>query len=765
MPNVHSNDQSYLSVLSMTQLTFHFSPKGLKTIQQVLVTAIICLLLLVIGYTHSIIELRILFFATLLWSCLAIFWIIRKQRSATPFKIPLLIWTGIYALCVAFSLDPRRSAGQMLIMSSIIFLFLFTYDLVAQGWPATIFIQGAFIASTIITLAGLFEFSNWYRHWIQINPGQWLPEITFRPAASNVMAPFNYFTAIFAVSYFFTQKKWLLKMLSFLAGSIALVMLFITSSRGGWLGAAAGLGLLVLLISIREKTRVKRFWTSLKSRPVVMAVLFLFLLAFMFLAGTILYKQAIHPTHGSIFTSRSLFWRIALDVFRNNPLFGQGPLTYGSAFLAGTSVPPDLVWVHAHNSYLNLLAEMGLAGLAGIIILAIPVLSALKQKLFSTLNDPQPIILPVIAFFTAYCVHTFFDSLHMEPAIPWTLAIVLGAALAYQKNGEKELPSIPSRANLWVILPVLAAWVGLWLVLPYHQGVQLANSNQWDAAQEKFTQATRRDPSFALAHQQLALVSSVLADQGKPGDLQTAIQHLRQAIELEPGWALNYANLASLLAATGDWEAAEHAAQEAVRISPRVSLFQMNLAQIAEHNQQTQLAQEAYLAALNLDSSLRDSEFWTATELRQSSLANWQKDHPIAPPVTLAEAQENLRNNPQSSWAYNQLASVQLGLGQVDDAQHLLDNAGLAYSGRASDRIETTWLLAETKALQGDQEAAQKLAAQALENYRAYGLYGPGSFGLLYYAPRMFRMPAMALEIVPQMEINYMFILHEPWFE
>lgn len=31
------------------------------------------------------------------------------------------------------------------------------------------------------------------------------------------------------------------------------------------------------------------------------------------------------------------------------------------------------------------------------------------------------------------------------------------------------------------------------------------------------------------------------------------------------------------------------------------------------------------------------------------------------------------------------------------------------------------------------------------------GLYGPGSLGLLFYAPLMFRRPAIALELTPQL--------------
>ncbi len=62
-----------------------------------------------------------------------------------------------------------------------------------------------------------------------------------------------------------------------------------------------------------------------------------------------------------------------------------------------------------------------------------------------------------------------------------------------------------------------------------------------------FSQAVKRDPGNALAHQQLALTAAVLAQDGDQNMLDIAIQELETTIQLEPSWALNHANLAVLI--------------------------------------------------------------------------------------------------------------------------------------------------------------------------------------------------------------------------
>ncbi|MHB8134265.1 MAG: O-antigen ligase family protein [Anaerolineaceae bacterium] len=727
------------------------SEQGKYLLQESIIILTASLLILIIGYTHSIIDLKIITFAAALWTILGVFWLIAGTSSQIPLKIPILVWVMVYAITVLMSIDPRRSMGQMLIMSTSIFLFLLVYDLVNRGWSAKLFVRALMVVSTFITFVGLLDAVNWYMQWINIHPGNLLPSITYRPAIANVIAPFNYLSAILGINYVYTSKRRINNCFFCFLVLSSLLMLFITSSRGGWLAALAGLTVLFFLIIHKEKKYFADKWNRLKKNRALLTGLF-FVSGLLILGlGIILYKQAIHPTHGSIFNSRKIFWKIALKTFLENPLFGQGPFTYGSAFIAGTSTPPDKVWVHAHNSLINLLAEMGLLGVSSFFYLIISFIRIFLKNFNNATNKPFEIVFPAFAFLIAFVVHCMFDSLHMEPAILWTLMILLGSSLGSLSKDQTKKTNNKISRPWWVVLPITIAWIGIWMVSPFQKGVELANQNQWQAAREQLSIAVKMDPASSIAHQQLGLVNSVLASQGDLGALNNAINELNQAIENEPSWSLNYANLASLYAENDQLAEAQISAQKSVALAPQVGLYQLNLGMIAESNLDIPVAREAYQMVLKMDPEWADSDFWTLSSLRQEVLSDWLSRNPITSKRKIAELEAQLQANLQSTWAYNQLAQAYLEEGNPDKAEKLLSDASLAYAGQPSESIETNWLKAEVLAAKGDYQQAIFVGEQAMWSFQSYGVYGPGSFGFLYYAPRMFRSPAIAMEIVPQM--------------
>jgi O-antigen ligase len=63
-------------------------------------------------------------------------------------------------------------------------------------------------------------------------------------------------------------------------------------------------------------------------------------------------------------------WYASLVIFRQHWLLGSGLDTFGNLFPAARSFPTDKIWTHAHNDFLQFLAETGLVGalLAGWIL-------------------------------------------------------------------------------------------------------------------------------------------------------------------------------------------------------------------------------------------------------------------------------------------------------------------------------------------------------------------------------------------------------------
>ena len=730
---------------------FRFSPKGIYLLQEAIVFLVISMLLLVIGFTHSIIQYRILIIAVSLWTLLGVFWLIVGNSARVPFKIPVMIWITCYLISSIGSIDPRRSFGQMLIMTTSLFIFYFVYDLVNKGWSENLFVKGLIFASSFITISGLVNALLWYQNWLTANPGVFFPTINYRPLTTNLMATFLYLSAILCCTYFFYTKSKINRFILVVNSIAALFMLYLTSSRGGWLAAAAGFGVLFFLLIWQNKINIKQIWGILKKRPIILGGLIIVGILISAILAYFLYQKALHPTHGGLLSSRKTLWEPAIETFIKNPIFGQGPFTYGSSFIRSNSTPPSMIYVHAHSIPMNTLAEMGIFGILALGFLVFSYIKKLISLLKSSLQAIPPIVIGTIAYATSFLVHNFFDSLALEPSLLWPATILLGATMgSLSKNQAMESKSNPTR-SWWIVIPITIAWIGIWMVTPYHKGVELGNQNQWQAAREQFSIAVKRDPASTIAHQQLGLVNSVLASQGDSEALLNAINELNQTVKQEPSWALNYANLASLYAENDQLAEAQISAQKSVQLAPQVGLYQLNLGVIAEQNQDLPVASQAYQMVLQMEPEWADTNFWTFSPLWQEVLKDWQSQNPVASKQTIAELEAQLQANLQSTWAYNQLAQAYLEQGNPDRAEELLSDASLAYAGKPSKSIETTWLKAEVFAARGDYQQAIMIGEQAIQSFQSYGVYGPGSFGFLYYAPRMFRSPAIAMEIVPQM--------------
>jgi tetratricopeptide (TPR) repeat protein len=252
-----------------------------------------------------------------------------------------------------------------------------------------------------------------------------------------------------------------------------------------------------------------------------------------------------------------------------------------------------------------------------------------------------------------------------------------------------------------------------------------------------------------IAWQQSALANSVLADHSQPGTLEQAVSDLENVVMLEPGWALNHANLGALYLAQGRQQEAVSELEESLQRAPGCGLCALNLGIAQEAAGNLLAAQQAYQQALQ-NGQPSGAFFWRSTPARRQAQAAWLAEHPPLP-TSEAALIAALEANPSSAEPYQALAGFYLDANRVEEAQNLIRRAALAYSGSQAVDLEQAWLNVELLARQGDVKAAVAQGAGIIERYRMTGLYGPGSLGQLYYAPLMFRRPAMALELVPQL--------------
>ncbi|MGH2454274.1 MAG: O-antigen ligase family protein [bacterium] len=138
------------------------------------------------------------------------------------------------------------------------------------------------------------------------------------------------------------------------AAALTLVGLALTFARGAWLGGAAGLLLFIVLLP-RQALR--------PALPLLAAVLIAGGLALANAAGALGVRAESLSAPGAV-SDRVAMWRASLAMLHDRPLLGSGLNTFGLVY-PRYRLPEDRAASQpfAHNIFLNMAAEGGLAGL------------------------------------------------------------------------------------------------------------------------------------------------------------------------------------------------------------------------------------------------------------------------------------------------------------------------------------------------------------------------------------------------------------------
>ncbi|HMD89429.1 MAG TPA: O-antigen ligase family protein [Anaerolineaceae bacterium] len=631
-------------------------------------------------------------------------------------------------------------------MSILIFVFIFGSDLAARGWPTELIVKCILLSGIVIIALGWVDYLQWLQKLWQAYPRL---DLIYRLPSENLGAMFYNLFILLAMARLLETRAWFVRILLGVYILSCLWLLFLTSSRGGWLGTAGGVICLLVIYISNGKLNWKPTWQKLRVRPIILIGLFIVVIAVAGVAGYFLYKETLHPTHGPILISRTEYWLPAWQGFLKSPIFGQGAFTYANAFNASHSVPPDVVFISAQGTFFNMLDERGITGLLAATWLSIALVIALWQKLSKAKDLSFSAIAGVVAALTALVLHSIFDGFFTAPLGLWFLAIVAGAVLGTASIGPQ--PFLFKRP-FWVLLIIAAVWINLWAIYPLYQGVAQANNGQWSKAAQTFQASIQHDPGSVIAHQQLGLSESVLAENGDKVALDQAISSLSTTTRMEPSWAMNYANLGALYFNKKDLPSAQDAFEKSVKAAPRCSICYLNLGIVAETRNELSTAKTAYDHVFSLQPDWINAYFWRSTDFRKEIHLNWLNDHPLANTPTLQQLLAEKSSQSAFSVWYAQLAEDDLTLGNTQEAEKLLKVADLAYFSTPADHSEVRWVEAELAASQGKINDAVAIGQDAITSYQMQGGLGPGSFGQLYYGPYMFRRPAMAMELVPQLQ-------------
>jgi putative inorganic carbon (HCO3(-)) transporter len=228
------------------------------------------------------------------------------------------------------------------------------------------------------------------------------------------------------------------------AGASGLALL-LSWSRGGWLAAVVGAGVmgLVWLVAVLRDHR-------LRSRALALLWFALVAAGLLLVAGAVQVPQGIADRLASIGETfavwdvgdaevndanfatieRVAHWEAAAAMWSERPWLGQGPGHYPIAYAAFQAPRWSDPLGHAHNIYLNFLAEAGLVGLAGyLLFFGAAFLCALRAALRPRTALEAALGLGLAGVLGALAFHSLLDNLYVHD-LTVQLGLLLGLTVA-----------------------------------------------------------------------------------------------------------------------------------------------------------------------------------------------------------------------------------------------------------------------------------------------------------------------------------------------
>lgn len=535
-----------------------------------------------------------------LFGLLAGVWLVVHWRGGWVWHQTLLdavfvLW--IVAFLTSIVMNPvtwRRSVEGIWYMALYINLWYMLWDALANGGLSRrVLVQSLLFAGFTVMLFG------WYTVWLLL-PGSSLTEL---PRPNGLIGNANAFGAFvlvlipFAVVQTLTLKNRLPQIIMSIYTLSAVLLLILSQSRGAWIGFAAVIGILVLMLladrHMLSLTALRTWWSQQKLvvRMGLIALLIGMLLIGIFMAYLLIVSIS---TPGRTIALRTYLWNAALAMFRESPIWGKGFFTYGQHLAEYASIPPTQAHSHAHNVPLTISAEMGLIGLSAFITTAVLVMQAIIRNWKAIVGSERSYFVAAVAAVVGFSVHHLLDTPSMMPVIAMLGLLILVVAVAPSEFMPLQatwhrVGHLIGLISIWVVLLI----VGFWNINIYQQyfsilrevvavpdcrlveedcdTVDLAVYRHAADSLQSVVDSDSREPAYLLYQAYLYGLSAV---EGDTDAAERAIATYQRYLELERTHASAWANLAALYWQIGDATEAQVAIEQALRLAPDWSHFQ-----------------------------------------------------------------------------------------------------------------------------------------------------------------------------------------------
>jgi hypothetical protein len=227
-----------------------------------------------------------------------------------------------------------------------------------------------------------------------------------------------------------TKKEFWIGLIALTGGAASLAGLYLSFSRGAWIGAAAA-GIVMLIFVPRRR------WIGI-GLATLGAIFFFTLYSLNLLPSAIASRFAdvgsffqvydvrgVHVNDSNFaIVERLAHWQAAINMAEANPIFGVGLGNYEAAYETYRLVKWQYALGHAHNVYLNTLAETGALGLAGYLILWGSIFAVTIRVIHRASGVERAMAIGLLGTWTHLMTHQLLDNLYVN-----NVHLLIGALL------------------------------------------------------------------------------------------------------------------------------------------------------------------------------------------------------------------------------------------------------------------------------------------------------------------------------------------------
>ncbi|MGB6367774.1 MAG: O-antigen ligase family protein [Thermoanaerobaculia bacterium] len=261
------------------------------------------------------------------------------------------------------------------------------------------------------------------------------------------------------------------RLLAILLVAVALVTLLFTEQRGGWLTAAAQLGVLAA---------VGLPWLVRHRQQLRLAVVAGLLAVVLASAVVILRPSALSPVVERVKTAvtdlsgRANLWKTSVELAGERPLLGWGLGSFSPVHDRkdhGKWPPPRPFWLTAHNLYLMMAVERGLLGLAALGLLIWGGVVSIRRGFANGRSDERHLIIGLALSFGGFLIYGIVQYLFYLKNTEFLIWILLGMLASVAPSEQpSSRPLVRSAQILCVAALLLIPWRLLAVDLPMLRG-------------------------------------------------------------------------------------------------------------------------------------------------------------------------------------------------------------------------------------------------------------------------------------------------------